>query len=57
MDITFSKLKGEETIKEKEFNKKKILLEDVKRSKLYKEVIKKFPDAKLIDVNKKKEKD
>ena len=55
--ITFSKLKGEKTIKEKEFNKRKILLEDVKRSKLYKEVIQKFPDAKLIDVNKKKEKD
>jgi DNA polymerase-3 subunit gamma/tau len=55
--ITFSKLKGEKTIKEKEFIKKKVLLEDVKRSKLYKEVIQKFPDAKLIDVNKKKEKD
>ena len=55
--ITFSKLKGEKTIKEKELNKKKVLLEDVKRSKLYKEVIQKFPDAKLIDVNKKKEKD
>ena len=55
--ITFSKLKGEKTLKEKEFNKRKVLLEDVKRSKLYKEVIKKFPDAKLIDVNKKKEKD
>ena len=55
--ITFSKLKGEKTIKEKEFNERKVLLEDVKRSKLYKEVIQKFPDAKLIDVNKKKEKD
>ena len=55
--ITFSKLKGEKTLKEKEFNKRKALLEDVKRSKLYKEVIQKFPDAKLIDVNKKKEKD
>ena len=55
--ITFSKLKGEKTLKEKEFNKRKVLLEDVKRSKLYKEVIQKFPDAKLIDVNKKKEKD
>ena len=55
--ITFSKLKGEKTIKEKELNKKKVLIEDIKRSKLYKEVLQKFPDAKLIDVNHKEKKD
>ena len=55
--ITFSKLKGEKTIKEKELDKKKVLIEDIKSSKLYKEVLQKFPDAKLIDVNQKEKKD
>jgi len=55
--ITFSKLKGEASIKEKEINKRKVIIEDVKTSKLYKEVLQKFPDANLVDVNKKKGKD
>ncbi len=55
--ITFSKLKGEDTVKEKKQNKIKFLIEDVKNSKLYKEFLQRFPDANLIDVNKKKEED
>jgi len=55
--ITFSKLKGDDTVKEKESNKRKLLIEDFKTSKLYKEVLLKFPDANLVDFKKKKQKD
>ena len=48
--ISFSKLKGEKSIKEKEkdLNNKKI--ENERKTKLYKEVLKNFPDASLINV-------
>jgi DNA polymerase-3 subunit gamma/tau len=53
--ITLSKTKGEISIKEKEQNKKKILIDDAKESELYKTVLEKFEDANLINVMKKNE--
>ena len=53
--ITFSKIKGEMSIKDKEKNKKFELIEKAKGTYLYKRVLEKFPDAKLIDVIKKNE--
>ncbi len=55
--ITFSKLKGEMSVKDKQNNVKKILIDDVKNSEIYKNVIERFPDAELIDVNLKNEGD
>jgi len=55
--ITFSKMKGEMSIKEREKNKKGELINNAKQSELYKSIIKKFPDANLIDVNFLKKKD
>ena len=55
--ISFSKLKGDISMKEKEQKIKKSLMEEVKNSKIYKDVIKNFPDAELIDVNLNKKKD
>ena len=49
--ITFSKTKGEISIKEKEENKKIERIQKIKDDKLYKTVLEKFPDADLIDVN------
>ena len=51
--ITFSKTKGQISIKEKESNKKEELIKDAKSSDLYKTVLEKFSDANLIDVVKK----
>ena len=51
--ITFSKIKGEISIKEKQNNKKKELIEDAKDSELYKVVLEKFSDASLINVTQK----
>ena len=48
--ITFSKTKGEMSIKNKEKNNKIELIKDIKNSKIYKDVLEKFPDANLIDV-------
>tara|TARA_B100001057_G_C22835845_1_gene945160 strand:+ start:28 stop:1665 length:1638 start_codon:yes stop_codon:yes gene_type:complete len=48
--ITFSKTKGEISIKEKEQNKRNELIKKSKETKLYKAVLEKFPDADLIDV-------
>ena len=53
--ITFSKTKGEISIKEKIQNKKIDLLKKAQDSELYKNVIEKFPDANLVDVISKKE--
>ena len=53
--ITFSKEKGQSSIKDKEKNKKIELFENVKKTELYKNFLKKFPDANLIDANLKKE--
>ena len=57
--ITFSKSKGEISVKEKQKNKKEELINEVKSSEIYKMVIRKFPDADLLDVkiNKKEDND
>jgi DNA polymerase-3 subunit gamma/tau len=48
--ISFSKNKGEMTIKEKENIKQMELIEKMKKSDLYKTMVEHFPDAELIDV-------
>ncbi|MDB4834436.1 DNA polymerase III subunit gamma/tau [Candidatus Pelagibacter sp.] len=55
--ITFSKSKGEMSVKEKQKNKKDELISEIRNSEIYKKVMEKFPDAELIDVkiNEKKE--
>ncbi len=53
--ISFSQLKGEISIKEKKQETKKSLIDDAKNTKIYKDVLKNFPDAELIDVNLNKE--
>ncbi len=53
--ITFSKIKGDISIKEKEKNKKIEMIKKAKNSELYKIIIEKFTDANLIDVVSKKE--
>ena len=55
--ITFSKKKGDITIKEKELNKMKKLIKDAEKTELYQNMIKKFPDANLIEVNLKEQKE
>ncbi|MDC2970400.1 DNA polymerase III subunit gamma/tau [Candidatus Pelagibacter sp.] len=51
--ITFSKIKGDISIKEKEKNKKFLFIEKAKGTNLYKSVLEKFPDANLIDITSK----
>ena len=53
--ITFSKSKGEISIKEKQQNQKKELINEVKKSEIYKSMIVKFKDAELLDVTLNKE--
>ncbi len=53
----FSKTKGDISIKEKEQIKKNEFIKNFKETKLYKDVIEKFPDANLVDVISKKEED
>jgi DNA polymerase-3 subunit gamma/tau len=48
--ITLSKTKGEPSKKEKEIILKRELIEDVKNSLIYKDVLRKFPDVEIIDV-------
>ena len=48
--ITLSKVKGDISIKEKQINKQKELINQAKNSNLYKSVLEKFPDANLFDV-------
>ena len=55
MIITFSKLKGQMSVKDKEKNVKKQLMDEIKNSEIFKSVMDKFPDAELIDVNSKKD--
>ncbi len=55
--ITFSKIKGELSIKQQKKNKKNELIINAKQTELYKNVAEKFPDANLIDINSLKEKD
>ncbi|MDC3007823.1 DNA polymerase III subunit gamma/tau [Candidatus Pelagibacter sp.] len=49
--ITFSKLKGLMSVKDKEKNVKKQLIDEMKNSETFKSVMDKFPDAELIDLN------
>ncbi len=53
--ITFSKLKGQLSVKDKQKNVKKQLIDEMKNSEIFKSVIDKFPDAELIDVKLKKD--
>jgi len=55
--ITLSKTKGRPSKKEAEVNSKKELVESIKNSPTYKNILEKFPDAELIDVKTNKEKD
>jgi DNA polymerase III subunit gamma/tau len=48
--ITLSKTKGQPSKKEKEIYLKQELIESVKNSLIYKDILGKFPDAELIDV-------
>ncbi len=49
--ISFSQLKGEISMKEKKQEIKKSTIDEAKNTKIYKDVLKNFPDAELIDVN------
>tara|TARA_B100001093_G_scaffold499188_1_gene548173 strand:+ start:43 stop:1686 length:1644 start_codon:yes stop_codon:yes gene_type:complete len=53
--ITLSKTKGEISIKEKEKNKRMEFIKEGENTQIYKNVLEKFSDAKLIDVTKKKD--
>ena len=55
--ISFSKIKGEISIKDKEKNKIKDLLDKIRNTETYKDILKKFPDAELINVELEKKKD
>ncbi|MBD1156647.1 DNA polymerase III subunit gamma/tau [Pelagibacterales bacterium SAG-MED20] len=48
--ITLSKTKGQPSMKEKEINLNKELIENFKNSSTYQDILLKFPDAELIDV-------
>ena len=48
--ITLSKTKGQPSKKEKDVNLKKELIESVKASSIYKNILEKFPDVELLDV-------
>ena len=50
--ISFSKNQGEISIKDKESNKRKELIENTKKSEMYKTTLSFFHDAELIDVKK-----
>ncbi len=53
--ITFSKLKGQMSVKDKQKNVQKQLIDEMKNSEIFKSVMDKFPDAELVDVNSKKD--
>ena len=55
--ITFSKMKGGQTVKQKQQNEIKEFLKKAKSTALYKRVIEKFPDANLVDVKAKNNKE
>jgi DNA polymerase-3 subunit gamma/tau len=55
--ITFSKSKGEMSVREKQNNKKEELINEVKKSEIYKNVMQNFPDAELVDVKLNKKED
>ena len=49
--ISFSQIKGDISRREKKQKKKRSLMYEAKNSKIYKDVIKNFPDAELTDIN------
>ena len=55
--ITFSKEKGDISIKDKQKNKRVFLIDKAKQTNLYKTVLEKFPDANLVDVISDEDKD
>ena len=55
--ISFSKIKGEISIREKEKIEKQRVIDEFKDTKLYQSVLNKFEDANLIDVTSKKQKE
>ncbi len=48
--ITFSKSKGDLSIREKKENEKKVLIEKAKQTEIYKNFMENFPDAELLDI-------
>ena len=48
--ISFSKIKGELSVKDKEKNKQIEIMENSKKTDLYKSMLDNFSDAELIDV-------
>ena len=48
--ITLSKTKGQPSKKEEEVTLKKELIDSVKKSSIYRDILQKFPDAELIDI-------
>ncbi len=55
--ITFSKLKGQMSVKDKQKNVKKQLIDEMKNLEICKSIMDRFPDAELIDVNSNKDGD
>ena len=55
--ISFSKEKGEITVKDREQKKKNDLIIKAKETLVYKSLLKKFPDANLIDISSKNNKE
>ncbi len=53
--ISFSQSKGELSMKEKQMNNKKLLINQALASEAYKNVVENFPDAELIDIKLKKD--
>ncbi len=53
--ITFSKIKGEISVRDKEKDEMNELLKNIKKTEIYNNFIKRFPDAELINVELKKE--
>ena len=53
--ISFSQLKGDISMREKKQKIKRSLMDEAKNSKIYKDVMKNFPDAELTDINLKRE--
>ena len=53
--ISFSQLKGDVSMREKKQKIKRSLMDEAKNSKIYKDVIKNFPDAELTNINLKRE--
>ena len=49
--ITLSQIKGEISIENKKKNLKRVMLDKAKKSEIYKDVLKNFSDAELMDVN------